>query len=273
MTPNPHKSGFWFHGRLSPAANAHFNVNEIEVGEATFVTVAWDGIVVWSRPDLVDPGWQGTVRRPEEAARVFRLVAGAYALVTERPYDITLEGWIEATDATFRDVVPGFHVRRFTLDALPASDRENVAMRKAIEIAGASRDRPGFRQALLDLLAAYRDLGDDAFLFAYRSIEDVAREITGTADLGASDWAQFHRQLDRDPEEGKREIEPLTVARKAAAPGDEADPELDAARSERHDRIRIARFLVADAMERDEAVPVRRSDLWYWSSPDGIPGA
>jgi hypothetical protein len=263
-TGNRDQSGFWFYGRLSPAANAHFRVDEVQVGEATFVNVAWDGIVVWARPDLDDYGWRGAVRSPEEAARVFRLVAGAYALLTERPYTITLEGWIEATNASFRDTVPGFHVRRFTLDALPASDRENVAMRKAIELAGASRERPGFRQALLDLLAAYGDSGDDAFLFAYRAIEDVAREITGSADLATDDWKTFHRHLERDPDEAKQQIEPLTVARRAAAHGDASDTALDLARNERYERLRIARVLVADVMDRDPNIPLSKGDLWLW---------
>ena len=69
----------------------------------------------------------------------------------------------------------------------------------------------------------------------------------------------FHRPLGRDPDE---EIEPL--ARRAAAHGDDSDPALEAARSERHERLRIARLLVADAMDRDPAMPVSRADLWLW---------
>ena len=56
------RSGFWFYGRLSPHGDAHFDVNEIDIGEATFLSVAWDGIAVWSRPDMDEWGWRRTVR-------------------------------------------------------------------------------------------------------------------------------------------------------------------------------------------------------------------
>jgi hypothetical protein len=118
------------------------------------------------------------------------LVAGAYAWLTERPYEITLEGRIEATEVRY-DFDRAWLPRALIHTRPPPRIRpRDVALRRAVEIAGASRNRPGFRQALLDLLAAYRDQGDDAFLFAYHSIEDVAREITGSADLGANDWTR-----------------------------------------------------------------------------------
>jgi hypothetical protein len=60
-------------------------------------------------------------------------------------------------------------------------------MRKAATLAVAAEATPSWRLAIRDVYSALQERGDDAFVFAYRAIEDVARAVSGcTGDLRAS---------------------------------------------------------------------------------------
>jgi hypothetical protein len=249
-------SAFWFHGRLRPTAATRFNVEEFEIAKGVRLEVFHDGIAVWSKPGA------SAVTTIEDAGDLMRLVTAAYGLISGVALDFSLEGWVEATDARFSGTVVGFGVDPRGHDPhMPKRSNRSVDMKKAAGLACAVRHLPGWRLAVRDVHAALRDGGDDAFVFAYRALEDVARAVSGQSDqLRSADWAQLHRLLGTTSAAFLGRIGPLHDARRAAGHGNEADPKLRTARANRAAVIAIGRSIVAETLEL-AGHPLRVGDL------------
>jgi len=243
-------SGWWYWGRLRPIPATRFNVQEIAVRRGVRIEVFHDVIALWSKPG------PGVVTSHVEARELFGIVLGAYALITETALDLTLEGWIEATNASFEGTVFGNFVDTRGHDpSLSPRSRRSVDMRRACRLAIAVSATPGYRIALRDIHSAMSVGGDDSFVYAYRAVEDLARAVSGRrGELRGSDWSALHVHLGTDETRFKDRIAPLQTARRAAAHGDETDVDLIAARNDRTGRIGIARSVVADALSRDPAL-------------------
>jgi hypothetical protein len=165
--------------------------------------IVGDGIAVWSRPGT------RAFKQVGDATALFRLVTASYALLARDVFEVTTDGWIEATEAEFAGSVIGFRVdrARTPTDVDPQST-ESRGMRAAAELAVAVGERPPYRLALRDICAALRDPTDDAFFFAFRAAEDVARAVSGTVgNIGADEWAALHERVGMTPEEGKARLE------------------------------------------------------------------
>jgi hypothetical protein len=188
---------------------------------------------------------------------LFGVTLGAYALISGIALDWTLEGWIEATDAQFRGTMIGTFVDPRGHDPmLSRRARRSVDMRRACRLAIAAQGRPGYRLALRDLHSAFSVGGDDGFVFAYRVLEDLARAISSArGQLDSHHWAALHSHLGTTRTAFMTRIAPLQEARRAAAHGDETDPRLIAARSDRGNRLAIAREVLGEALAREPGLP------------------
>jgi len=260
MDPDVGQSGFWFHGRLLPGADAHFYVTEEAIGDGLMLEVLWDGIALWSRPDLEppQPSWRDAIRSPEQAARMLRLISGAYGLLTGDVYEARLTGWVEAKEAKWGDTVVGFSVERFNPHGPGRKGRTNARMATAAKLAVAASRAPGTRLALLDLYATPQAPDDDAFFYAYRAVEDLARHYGG-GDEGQKAWDALHAHCGyRD---GKKRLKPLTDVRQAIAHGNESDPAVVYARENRGTVLNLARYTLARAFVNDPDLPLSRSDV------------
>lgn len=249
-------SAFWFYGRLRPAAATRFNVTEFPIARGARLEVFHDGIAVWARPRA------SAFNTFEQARDLLRLVTAAYGLVSSVALDFALEGWVEATEADFRGTVVGFGVDPRGHDPyLPTRSHRSTDMRRAARLAAAIHHLPGWRLAVRDVHAALRDGGDDGFVFAYRALEDIARAVSGqTGQLRKQDWAKLHQLLGTTDAAFLARIQPLHDARRAAGHGDEKDPQLQAARSNRDAVIEIGRRIVAEALEQ-AGLPLRAAQL------------
>jgi hypothetical protein len=245
-------SAFWFRGRLLPSAATRFNVQGISVAPGVEFVALHDGIAVWSKPGSSE-------MKTLEAARDFLdIVVSAHALISGIALDFSFEGWVEAKAALVEDTVIGFGVDPRGHDPyLAPRSRRSVDMRRAARLAAAARGAPGWRLALRDVWSALSLRGDDAFVFAYRAVEDLARAVSGRAgELRASDWRTLHAHLSTYEDAFRARIGPLQDARRAAAHGDESDPKLQAARQDRAARLAIGRRIVADAIVAEPALPL-----------------
>jgi hypothetical protein len=132
------------------------------------------------------------------ARETIALTVAAYALVSGTALDWSLGGWVEATSAQFDSSVVGFTVD--PRERLPTENERSDDIRKAATLAVAAEATPSWRLAIRDIYAALQERGDDAFVFAYRAIEDVARAVSGSAgDLRGSDWALLTLERLRRP--------------------------------------------------------------------------
>lgn len=236
--------------RVSPAASAGFNAWEIPIAPGVRFEAFVDGLAVWSKPG------KHAISTPEEARELFAVVVGAYALITGVALDWSLSNWVEATEASFKGTTVGFgsDTRAFAAPIRRRS-RRSTDIRRAARLAAAVRHKPSWRLALRDVWSALRERGDDAFVFGYRAIEDVARALSGqTGQLGDADWRKLHQHLGTNKTAFLKRIDPLLKARRAAAHGNDGDPKLAAARRDREAITMIVREVVAEAFVAESSL-------------------
>jgi hypothetical protein len=257
-------SGWWFVGRLTPLWETRFNVQEVpadpdDPNAQIRLEVYYDRIAVWSNPV------SGVISGPEEASGLFALVVACYAVLTRIVLDVSLEQWLEVTDARFHGtklgVVTGIVSEHGHEQPgmLPADDQRNVAMRAAAELAVRGRRHPYVRLMLRDTYAALRrDSGDDAFVYGYRALQDAARHVNGlTGEIGERHWRALADRLRVEPEELRARKDRLVKARNAASKGDVQSDELRRARETRDRLLDDARLLVTDVLIGDDEIQLR----------------
>jgi hypothetical protein len=87
-----------------------------------------------------------------------------------------------------------------------------------------------YRLAVRDVHSALSDSEDDAFVYAYRALEDLARAVSGQEEqLTGADWTALHERTGQNPSAAREEIEPLRVARNAVGHGNPDHGDLHAA--------------------------------------------
>lgn len=256
-------SAWWFYGRLRPAVATRFNVQEIEVQPGVRLEILHDLIGVWARPGPF------TINGLREVEELFALVTGAYALITRLALDWSLDGWVEATQAQIKGTTMGVIVDQRGHDPdLPPDEEPSISMRRAAELAVAVREWPGYRLALRDVHAAYHTQSDDAFVFAYRAIEDIARGMSlRRGDLRPADWKHLHTILGTTKERFQDGyVSDLKAARDAVGHGDE----VEIGGPERDRLIEIGRMVVAEALAKD-TVPFHLSWLRTYNKAYRVP--
>lgn len=246
-------SAFWFYGRLGPPfVVPPFNVSDVAIGDGATLEIAWEGIGVWA------PAGHARFKQPGEISDLLRTVVGAWTATSGQALVVTLEGWVEATDASFSQVTMGWVSQRpmAAMAADPASELSR-RMRQTCELASRAHTIAGYRLALRDLHSAHLDSGEDAFVYAYRALEDVARHVSRRAgQLGAEGWASFHEHLGLEADQGRAELDPLKRARDAIVHGDREDVALSYAHQRREELLLDARRRVLRAMALDDNIGV-----------------
>lgn len=242
MSTIPDESGFWAHGRLAPYNATRFNVQNVEVVDFVWVEVFADGVAVWSKSSA-------TLARSNTEARDFMsLIVAAYTIRTGIALDFIFTGWIEATKATFEGTIVGFVVPRGHRARMDPNSRRSDDMRAAIALAATAHDQGPWRLAIRDVHAAYQALAarsDDAFVFAYRAVEDLAHAVSPTA---AKDWAALQRHLGTTESVLKRRTKRLRDARDAVVHGDANHAALVAARKTPARLVGVGRSMVREAI-------------------------
>jgi hypothetical protein len=247
----PANSGFWATGRLAPFAGTRFNVQNVLVAPDTWVEAFADGMAVWSKPGST------FVRSIDDARGFLGLIAASHTLVTGRALDFTFTGWVEATKAAFDGTVVGFTVPRghpLSELAVKENSPNSRAMKKAIEVATAVFHRGPWRLAVLDVHSARAAVGlsDDAFVSAYRAIEDLAWAFSPAAKKS---WPGLHAHLGTNQQAFKRRLKSLQDARDAVVHGNENDPALVAARANASPIVALSRRVVREAFAAEPTLP------------------
>jgi hypothetical protein len=235
-------------GKLSPFAATGFNVQNVPVAPDTQVEAFADGLAIWSKAG-------GTFARSVDEARAFLgLVAASNTLVSGVALDFTFTGWVEATHATFDGTMVGFVLPRGPGPKIRDDSKRSKAMMVAIEVAVAVFHRGPWRLAVRDVHAAYlaARLSDDAFVFAYRAIEDLTRAVSST---GKKSWPDLNAHLATTETALKRRTKRLFDARNAVAHGDENDPALVYAREHTGRLLGVSRAIVREVFAAEPELP------------------
>lgn len=239
-------SAFWFYGRLSPGVEVPaFFAQEIPVSPHVRIEIALERLGVWARPGT------RVCKQPGEVTQLAQLVVGAWALLSGKALNWTLDGWVEATQAQLDGSIMGHVNPRHREGAEEGSD-DSKRVRAAAELAVQLRARPAYRLALRDLRLALSDISDDAVLFAYRAVENCARAIVGVdGELGRKGWSRFHELRGVGEAEGHCEMKALINSRNAIAHG---ELESSLRGDSRSQLVLGARKLALEALTADPAI-------------------
>jgi hypothetical protein len=224
-------------------------VQQARAARGVHVEVFVDGLAVWSKPGAT------LARTVEDARDLMGLIAAAYTIHSGTALDFTLSGWVEATRATFDGTMVGFAVPRGHSPSMNPQGERSRNMAAAIDLAVAVLDRGPWRLAVRDVHAAHLALvsnSDDAFVFAYRAVEDLAHAVSPT---GAKSWPHLHAHLGTTETRFKRRTKALREARDAVAHGDMHHRALTEARPRLENLVRLARSIVREAIAAERTLP------------------
>ena len=150
-----------------------------------------------------------------------------------------LHSWLEVRGAEARANVVGTIHERYQAVALTELDGPRAHdFTTAANAAWRFVREPTVRLAFKDLGFSLRDRGDDAFLYAYRAVENARR--FHAAKVSATEtkpvWPPLHAALGTS----ERQLQPLTDAATSIRHGDTKSAALAAARVNRHATLVLA---------------------------------
>jgi hypothetical protein len=228
------------YGELAPHGFG-FNIADAPLGHDVWLSIVGHSFVLRgaSAAATVDP---------EE---VLRMVLGGYILVFQIPLDVRVDGVLELTASDVSSVTLAPRLDGLAL-VPPADSMTSSEMTRAITLAAAARDIPGYGLALVDLNLAYRTTSVYQFVAAYRVLEDLVQAVGGHSQR---DWSALHYHLGSSETDFRLRIQPLLDARNAAAHGGQVGlpPGPGAWRL-----VDIAAGVARDVMQRDDRLP----DVW-----------
>jgi hypothetical protein len=239
-------STYFFVGRLTDA-QSRFQVQGAKLGGGLSLAVFWDAISV-----------SGATVQPFDLFRpavrsALDLTVAAYAFKTKEPIEYRLENWVEAQGVATDGVVGRFMAPNQAVPVLPPSrSRINTPWKLAARlnrsrVAGLVTENHVL--ALRDYQQALIDPSDNAFMYAWRAVEDICRAVSGKPDVSPASWAAMYNALQINAQV----IAPLNLAAIAIrhnVMSAQRQADLAAARSQRRQTIDFAHQVVNAEMNR-----------------------
>jgi len=239
-------STYFFIGRLSDPGS-RFQVQDAQLGGGLKLAVFWDAIVI-SGP-TVD---SFAALRPR-VQKAFDLTTAAYVFKSKSPIDCRLENWVEALNVSTDGVVGRFlRPSQPPPPIAPTRSPVNTPWRLAARLNRlyvASKVTENHVLALRDYQLAVLDPSDNAFIYAYRAVEDICRSVSGQPDIDAPAWAVTNNTLNIS----QQLTDPLRLASIAIRHNVQstvAQANLATARASRTQTIDIAHQVIAKEMAR-----------------------
>lgn len=235
------KSTYFFIGKLSDHT-ARYQVQQEPLVNDFFFEVFLDGISIWGSTD------KDFRELLPEVKEIFNIIISAFVFKTKKPLSYTLQSWVEVKELVATKNVIGWLFPPFSpLIPRPERSRLNTPWKKAVWFYNnQSRGNNNHLVALKDYRSAITDTSEDAFLFAYRSIEDVCRAITRSDEIEDSEWRQMHSIL----KTSRPTIDPLKKVADKVRHGDKNHRVVVQAKTNRDSLIDIAHKFIKREMKR-----------------------
>lgn len=202
MKSNYNFSSYFFIGRLSDSTSRFYILEEVLPMDFRF-EVYMDSVYIWGTTDLPFDKLLPIV------IDIYKTLVAAYIFKTNKPISVTLNNWVEAQGVTARRNMIGWFVPPTHTLGKVSSRRSKINTpwkKAALFVRNQNKFRADHRLALKDYSTAITEPSQDAYLFAYRAIEDVCRAINGGVDELESDhWDKFQKRLNIS----KASIDPL----------------------------------------------------------------
>ena len=235
--PRSKKSTYYFIGVLSDQSARYF-VSNLRLADGFFLEVVMDGISIWGSTH------KDFKRVRAQVENTLDVIVSGFAFRTRIPISYTLKNWIEAKEIIAKKNMIGWILTPLALkEHYPARSPKNTHWKKSAALYNDLYKGKGNNNhilALKDYRSAIIDKSEDAFLLAYRSVEDICRAITGCEKAENKDWQQMHRVI------GTSEslIKPLNEVAKRVRHGNKSHRVVIKAKANRDKIIDIARTVI-----------------------------
>lgn len=229
-------STYFFIGKLSDST-ATYNVLEEMLPNDFRLEVFLDSLYIW-----------GTTDKPfdkllPEIKEIIRTLTAFFIFQTDKPITCTLTNWVEAKDVNANKNMIGWFVPGQTVSTKPS--KRNAKINKPWKLAcwylrNQKKGNKNHRLALKDYSFAKLDFGEDAFLFAYRALEDICRAVTGKDDTNDASWSDMHKKLKTN----RQTIKPLQELSELVRHGKTTDKKVIKALKHKDKYLKIARNIL-----------------------------
>lgn len=181
-------SNFCFFGRISDEL-ARYLVQGVGIGNNIVLGVCRDNVAL-SLTTTLPPAEVLTLMNS-----AIENLQSSFTLVTDKPITIRLQSLAENKGGTTRTIA-AWPLDSKSLPTLPENDPINYGWRQAALI---SRElysgHSNYRLSLKDYRQALSDRSDDAFLYAYRAVENICRIVAGSEELNNATWKKLRGVL------------------------------------------------------------------------------
>lgn len=238
-------STYYFIAQLSPEDECRtFYPGELQIGDGWVLDICFDLMSIWN------PSVQTKFGRVRPSiTEAFNLLTDLYTFDSNKLLTYRLRNWVEAKEVCSPKNMIGVFKTNLTWKKHPSGRHpNNRRWRRVAKAFPAFRGNPQLRLAVKDYVSAIRDSGDDAFFFAYRAVESICRNASGSKGekISDSDWKLMHQKLGTT----KSSIDPLTKVAKEIRHGNINSQTLVNARSDKERLLGIARDVLTAEFKR-----------------------
>lgn len=229
-------STYFFIGRLSPPRYCrYFNPGEIYLGNGFVLDIFNQLVCLWI------PGTKKSyLEIRTEAMETLDIVITTFTFITGKKLSFSIENWVETKGVISKHNIIGYLIPpEDKLFAPPRKHKYAYAWKRAAKFYPKIEGSFYHRMALKDYKSCINTLGDDAFFYAYRIVEDIRRATTIHLPDGLKSqayWDKMHSIL----RSNKKLIDPLTKVSEEIRHGNLINKTVTSARLHRKRLINIA---------------------------------
>jgi hypothetical protein len=241
MLEKKQESTYFFIGKLSDHSAKYF-ISNLKITDNLFLEVMLDGFSIWGDTEKEFNIFFRDVKE------IIDILVSAFVFGTQKPLSFMFEHWIESKKIISKENMIGWILNTHgSIQHYPRYSKYNTCWKKAVYLyQNINKLNNNHILALKDYRSALIDTSDDAFLFAYRSIEDICRASTGCDDVNNKAWEKMHNILDTS----KITIDSLRSVAEKVRHGDKTNQIVVQAKNEREKLIKTAHEVIEKEFER-----------------------
>lgn len=236
------KSTYYFIGTISDQSAKYF-VSNLCLADGFVLEIMMDGFSIWGST------YKDFDKLRTQITNTLDIIISGFAFRTKMPISYTIKNWIEAEETIAKNNMIGWILNPYAnREHHPARSPKNYHWKKSAKLYADIWEGKGNNNhmlALKDYRSALIERNENAFLFAYRSIEDICRAVTGCDDV-EKHWNDMHSILGTS----KRFIDPLTKVAKKVRHGDTINNTVVRAKKKREKLISIAHKVIEKELKR-----------------------
>lgn len=235
------KSTYFFIGKLSDQL-ARYQIQEMFLKNGFRIEIFLNGISIWGSTN------KNFSEIMSEVKETFNIIISAFVLRTNKPITYSLVNWVELKEKISKKNIIGWLFPPFSkIKPYSQKSRNNLDWKKSIWLFNNLKPNNGNHiLALKDYYSAITDTSEDAFLFAFRSIEDVCRSINKCSEIKSKHWRKMHKTINTS----EKQIEPLTEISQIVRHGNKNHKGVVKARKNREVLLKISQDVLRKEFTR-----------------------